>query len=190
MKKDKYFKVLKYFQQQMKTEKPRLPKSQLKWHLTDKFYEIAGWVLLLAIWGYIFFRFPLLPDVIPTHFSIDGTPDGYSNKKMVFLLPAIITILYAALTILNKYPHKYVYMVTITPLNARRNYQSATRKVRFFKFLLVILFGFICFQSIQVALGKSEGLGVWLLPFTFIVFFLLTVVTLFGALRHTKLDEN
>ncbi len=174
----------------MKTEKPKLPKSQLKWHLTDKFYEVAGWSLLVAIWGYILLMYARLPDVIPTHFSIDGTPDGYSQKNMIFLLPSIITILYAGLTIMNKFPHKYIYMVTITPLNAKRNYQSATRKVRFFKFLLVILFGFICFQSIQVALGKSEGLGAWLLPFTFIVFFLLTIVTLFGALRHTKLGEH
>lgn len=174
----------------MSTSRPRLPKDKLKWHLTDKFYEIGGWVLLLTLWAYIIIQYRHLPPTIPTHFALDGTPDGYSAKPYIFLLPAIVTVLYLFMTIINKYPHRYVYMVTITPLNAKKNYASATRKVRFLKFILVIMFCFICFQSVQVALNKAEGLGRWFLPFTFIFFILLVFITLFGALRHTHLDEG
>lgn len=182
-------KVLEYFQHLMKLQNPQIPQSELKWHLTDRFYEIGGWVLLVGIWGFILFYFKNLPDIIPTHFSIDGTPDGFSNKGMIFLLPSIITVLFGGLSILNRYPHRYIYGVSINPLNAKRNYQSATRKARFIKFILVLLFSFICYQSVQVALGKSDGLGKWFLPATFIVFFLITITTLFGALRHTKLGD-
>jgi len=173
----------------MKKRNPIISKNELRWNLLDWFYEIGGWILLLTLWIYIFLQYKNLPISIPTHFALDGTPDGYSNKENIFLLPAIITILFSLMTILNNFPHIYRYMVTITPINARQNYLMATKKVRFLKFILVILFCFISFQSIRVALNQSEGLGKGLLPAILIIFIIITFLTLFRAARHTHVSN-
>lgn len=174
----------------MRSERPRLSRKELKWNLMDWFYEVGGWVLLFILWAYIGIQYGKLPEMIPTHFALDGTPDDYSKKQTIFILPAIVSVLYAGLTVINNFPHVYLYQITITPLNARRNYVAAVRKVRFLKFIIVIMFCFICFQSVQVALDKSEGLGKWFLPMTFIFFIVLTLVTLFGSLRHTRSEND
>ncbi len=174
----------------MKREKLRIPKQELKWGITDWFYEIFGWILLIILWIYIMTQYSKLPQTIPTHFALDGEPDGFSSKEYIFLLPAIVSILYIVMTTLNRFPHWYNYLITITPLNAKQNYTTATRMVRFLKFIIVIMFCFICFQSIQVAFGKSGGLGRWFLPVTFIIFFFITLITLMGALRHTHKDQG
>lgn len=155
----------------------------------DWFYEAGGWVLLLVLWAYIGIQYSSLPAAIPTHFALDGTPDDFSRKQTILILPAVVSVLYAIMTVINNFPHIYAYQITITPLNARRNYIAAMRKVRFLKFILVIVFCFICFQAVQVALDKSEGLGKWFLPLTFISFILITIVTLFSSLRHTHVGD-
>ena len=174
----------------MRREKQLVPKQQRKWSIIDWFYEVGGWLLLGILWIYIWSQYRHLPQTIPTHFALDGGPDGFSSKEYIFLLPGIVSFLYIVMTFINMFPQVYNYMVTITPLNAKKNYTSATRMVRFLKFILVIMFCFICFQSIQVALGKSGGLGKLFLPVTFITFFIITIATLMGALRHTHRNED
>lgn len=168
----------------MKGKRPRLTKNEKKLGLISGLFEVGGWVVLLVLWLYIIFHYGDLPQDVPTHFATDGTADRFSSKENIFLLPAIVTILYGLMTIINSQPHLYRYLVTITPLNYKRNYRRAMRNVRILKFMLVILFCFIFYQAIQVALGNSDGLGRWLLPVTFIVFIFFTLIILLGSVRY------
>lgn len=172
------------------TQKPRLAQSQLNWTLIDWFYEVGGWIILLVLWAYIIIQFSKLPDRIPTHFGLSGLPDGFSSRNTIFVLPAIVTIMYALISIINRFPHLYKYNVTITPLNAKSNYNSITRRVRILKFLLTILFCFFWYKSIRVALNQSEGLGKWFLPLALILFLGAIFIILTGSIRQMHSGEN
>jgi len=46
---------------------------------------LIPWVYLLSIWS-------SLPERIPVHFRIDGTPDKYGQRNEIFLIPATCTL--------------------------------------------------------------------------------------------------
>ena len=171
-------------------KKPRLPKAALKWTLIDWFYELGGWFILAVLWTYNFVSYSSLPSEVPTHFSLSGVADGFSSKSHIFILPIIVTVLYTFVSILNKFPYLYKYNVTITPLNAKRNYKATTRRVRILKFILVVLFGFFWYKSIKIGLAQSEGLGKWFFPLALIVFLFATIIILTGSIRQMHSGEN
>ncbi len=142
------------------------PKIKLELTVTDNVLESIGWVGLLFIWAWVIANYSKLPGTIPIHFNSSGHPDGYGSKESIIILPVIATIIFAAMTLLNRVPHIFNYLSEITAENALRQYTNATRMMRCLKVIVIIIFGFISFGTIQSSVGESEGLGMWFLPFT------------------------
>ncbi len=140
------------------------PKLKPKLTPTDLLFEAAGWVVLLLIWSLALLNFDKLPDIIPIHFNAKGEADGFGQNSGILVLPMIATVLFIGLTYLNKFPHIFNYTSTITEENALDQYQTSTRVLRYLKLIIVMVFGFIEFKTIQVATGQAEGLGKWFLP--------------------------
>ena len=46
-------------------------------------------------------NYPILPDMIPTHFDSQGVPDGWEGKNWVFFYAGLSTFTYLLLTVLN-----------------------------------------------------------------------------------------
>lgn len=140
------------------TERPRL---KLKLTQADKTVEIIGWLLIFALWSLTFINFNSLPDIIPTHYNGAGVADGFGDKWMILTLPLVATVLFVAMTILNKFPHIFNYPTDVTAENALRQYTNATRFIRYLKVIIVLIFGLIAYQTIRHANGQIEGLGTW-----------------------------
>lgn len=147
------------------------PKRKVELSFTDKLVEWLGWFALVATWGLTILHYPQLPDTIPTHYNAAGQPDAYGSKNSLLALPVVATVLFVGLTILNRFPHIFNYPATITNHNALQYYTTATRLLRYLKLIVVAVFGFIVYTTIQLAQGKAEGLGVWFLPLAFCLFF-------------------
>jgi len=49
-------------------------------------------VIALIPWVYLFSIWSSLPERIPVHFRIDGTPDKYGQRNEIFLIPATCTL--------------------------------------------------------------------------------------------------
>lgn len=141
-----------------------LPEIPLELTNKDNFLEVIGGVLLLTYWVYACLHYANLPEIIPIHYNALGEADGYGSKNSLFLLPAITSVLFLGITILNKYPHKFNYLVDITEENALRNYTLATRLLRVMKVIITIIFFLITFMTVRNAYGSSNGVGTWLLP--------------------------
>ncbi|MCO6498233.1 MAG: DUF1648 domain-containing protein [Chitinophagaceae bacterium] len=155
------------------------PQIKIEKNGTDKVLEYTGWAFLILCWIYVFMTFGQLPEAIPTHFGISGEPDGYGSRNMIFLLPAIATVLFIGLTVLTRFPHKFNYLSRITEQNAITRYTFAVRLIRFLKWAIVVLFTFITYQTIETAKGRSTGMGEWFVPLVvmgFGVFFLLILI--------------
>jgi len=134
---------------------------------SDYCFEIATAIALIICWLLPVLLFPNLPDTIPTHYGLNGRPDDWGSKVSIFLLPAITTILYLGLTVLNRFPHVFNYTVKITSDNAKQQYYRSTRIIRILKLTVIVLFLFIEWQVCRVSL--SNTLPVWLIPGIIIV---------------------
>lgn len=130
----------------------------------DTLMETLGWLLLAALWGFVIVYYPTLPETIPTHFNASGQADGFGNKTSVFFMPGIFTLLFAGLTLMNRYPYLFNYPVKITIENATEKYTLASRMIRCLKISLVVVAGLVAFHTIRMANGQASLPEGWLLP--------------------------
>lgn len=144
------------------------PKIKIKLSKNDWVVEIISYLLLIAFWIFIVFSFQHLPDEVPTHYNALGEADAFGDKETILILPIIATFLFFLLSILSRSPETFNYAVEITEENAEKQYRNAVRLMRTLKTLIVLIFFFIAYQTIQIALKKAFDLGVWFLPATFI----------------------
>jgi len=147
------------------------PKYRIEQTTTDWLLEISGWAALAFIWIITLFYFRKLPDTIPTHFTISGKADDFGSRWTIFLSPAIGTVLFTGMTILNKYPHIFNYPVKITPENMLRHYTMATRLVRVLKLSVVIIFIIIAWTSCIAAIDQTNKLVFWFMPMILVIVF-------------------
>ena len=155
------------------------PKLTIKRTPVDQAVEIGSLFLIFAIWIFVYSHYDNLPKTIHTHFNGAGVADGFGDKWMIFTLPCIATVLYIALTILNRFPHLFNYSTVLTAENAMDQYTNATRLMRYLKLIVIVIFGLIAFQTIRHANGQTEGLGAWFQPLTMGLIFI--PILYFGA---------
>lgn len=85
------------------------------------------------------------------------------------MLPFIASILFVTLTITANKPHWFNYSETITAENVETQYKNAMRFMQSLNLFVLLIFIFIDYKTILIALNKSGSLGVWFLPLTGIV---------------------
>ncbi|PYG89954.1 uncharacterized protein DUF1648 [Ruminiclostridium sufflavum DSM 19573] len=147
------------------------PKIEIPLKPVDIILEAISIVIFIVLCLYTAFSWPNLPDTVPVHFGFSGQADGYGNKSsLLFLLPVIL-ILYTGLSLLQKFPHIYNYIVEITQKNALTQYTCAIRMMRVLKLIIVIIFSYIQFQSIRAASTGTTSLGLWFLPVVLVLLF-------------------
>jgi len=127
-----------------------------------------GLVLSIII---VFQSWSMLPDTIPTHFGASGKPDGWGGKETILLLPVLsIFLIYIPFVFLSRYPHIYNYICPITEQNVVEQYYLARSLLGWMKAEIIWLFAGLEWQTVQTALGKSEGLGMLTWPPLLIIF--------------------
>jgi uncharacterized membrane protein len=140
------------------------PFVKIKKEPVDFFLEYSALIVLIATWGFTIYHFNKLPDIIATHFDLNGNPNGFGSKFTIWLLPIIITLVYILIYVLNRYPHKFNYLTKITEQNAYKQYKLASRMMRILLFNITILFAYITFKEIDGAYTKSSALEWWFIP--------------------------
>ena len=159
------------------------PRIKLKLTSIGRIIEIINWISVLAIWVFTIVNYNNLPDIIPTHFNFAGEVDGFGGKANVLIFPIIATIFFVGLTILNRYPHIFNYPTKITEENALRQYTYATKMIRYLNLILIVNFGFLSFSTVQNANGQADGIGIWYLPVSLGLVYIIIIYTI---LKLTK----
>lgn len=151
-----------------KNKRPKLiiPKSNL-----EKILGILGILGVITTWIYLIVSWEQIPQQIPTHFGFSGKPDSWGSKGAMLALPIVASFLYLLLTITSKFPQYYNYMVNITEENAKRQYQNARILMAWMAVEITVVFSYLEWKSIQVAMNKSSGLGMYFLPVFLIIIF-------------------
>ena len=158
------------------------PKIKLQHTLFDKALEILGWILVFAIWILVITNYITLPDTIPIHYNGVGVADRFGGKENILTLPIVATVLFIGLTMLNQFPHLFNYPTPITEDNALRQYIYATRLLRYLKFIILVIFGAITWQTIS----NVHNIGIWFLPMTVALMLIPFIYFLIKSLNSTK----
>jgi hypothetical protein len=82
------------------------------------------------MWSYTSYYFNALPGIIPIHFDLSGSPDGYGSRNTIWILPGIVTGIVFLFNTLAKYSHKFNYISKINEDNAVKQYKSSVKLLR------------------------------------------------------------
>jgi uncharacterized membrane protein len=104
--------------------KPYRPKLNLPKTAIEKSLEIMAVIVLLVHIGMTFYLFKNLPDIVPTHFGLDGKPNGFGSKKTLWILPLISLFLQSFMSLINS-PESFNYLTELTPDNVEKEYRFA-----------------------------------------------------------------
>ncbi len=168
----------------MKTGRPKI---KVPFETIDIVIELASITLLILMWIHLFIEFSSLPDTVAVHFNGAGKADGYGSKLFLWFLPALATIMYVGLFILNRYPHLHNYMVNITDDNALKQYRFSTRILRLVNFLCSLMFAYLSYKIILGTKSGSSELGTGFLITVIGVSVLLPIIIL---VYQQKLKSN
>ena len=125
----------------------------------DQTLYTLGIFALIVLIAYPIFYYGTMPEPVPTHFNASGKPDNFGGKWTIFIIPLIGLGQFFFFNYLLKVPHKYNYPVKITAENAAFQYRNSVRMIQFLQATLTITFAWITVGSVNIALGKAEGLG-------------------------------
>lgn len=71
----------------------------------------------IAVWAVVLYYYVQLPNTIPTHYGLNGTPDAYGSKLIVLIEPVVLTLLVAYFTIAIRFRYtilsRYPYLVRL-----------------------------------------------------------------------------
>lgn len=135
------------------------PKLVIKLTPFDIFLEILALVGILFSLSICIYYGHSLPERIPTHFALDGSPDGYGSKNTIWFLVILIGIMYSFFSIISRFPESFNYLTEITQENAYNSYQKALRLLRLVKVWAVAVLAYINWVVIQIALGNYQGMN-------------------------------
>lgn len=164
-----------------------------------KFFHIANGILLILINWMILAHSKRLPEIIPIHFSIDGTPDNWSGKKsflneMIIVVWALNAFLYLIIFLIPWFrkhpalisiPHKEIFL----KLPPEKQQVLWNLLVEFLAALLTavnILFLTGLLGTIQVALGSVEKLSWWTVWPGLTLTFVLSIIYIPRLVRTPK----
>jgi uncharacterized membrane protein len=164
------------------------PKIRPEPEVRDRIMEIAGLIGVVILWIIPAIAWSSLPEVIPTHFGIDGRADDWGSKNTLFILPLIATVLYGGMTLLNRYPYIFNYPVKLTEDNAEGMYKRATRMLRIIKLILVLFFTGLEWQITHT--GHGERISPWFLVLSLSFTVVLPVVMAFVLTRKSGKERQ
>lgn len=141
--------------------KPKINIQTTKVDWTLEIIALSG-VILTILFVLVYYK--ALPDTIPQHFNLNGSPDGFGAKSILFVLPVVAIVIYAMMTAGLRFPQLINYPVPITNENAERQYKNVALMLRVLKCLMTLSFSFLTFATIQNGLGRMDGLGTWAVP--------------------------
>jgi hypothetical protein len=112
---------------------------------------------LPANWNYLPFR-------VPVHFGLNGHPDGFGSKSLLWVLPATAVVLYLTLTVVSRYPAYFNFPVPVTDRNRQTLRDLTVEMIGWLKAEVMCIFAWLTFAAISTAEGHSAGVGIAFAP--------------------------
>lgn len=149
----------------------------------DKTIEVIGMLALVAAGMIPVMFFYELPEQIPVHFDIAGSPDAYGSRKSILILPLVAIVLYGAIYFLSRFQHAFSYPVPVTAQNHRPLLALTLQMLRLVRLALALLFLSLIASTVQVGLGESKRASIY-----FVIYFLLAIAAIIGIYMYRMIS--
>ena len=154
---------------------------------------------LLSIWIFTSYAYIILPNIIPTHFEMNGKPNEYGNKSSLFILALALSIgpiifllvTKYRFTLINKYPYLLnlpAFFVYLTKLKNKK------RSIWFNKYFEILLcFGAaltfsLLLMDVGIIIGEiNERVSIWFM-LSSITLVLLPIIPFLLYLRKLSIE--
>lgn len=117
---------------------------------------IVAFLLLIFCWVFTLVNFGKLPEQIPVHFNMEGVADGFGSKFMIFFLVGIATLMFIFTFYLSKNPHSKFFNI---PPNLKKDPEIGAFIASVLNIFVMLMSTILVYESIQIAMGKSQTLG-------------------------------
>lgn len=143
------------------TERPlgHRPRITIPYSKLEVTCEIIAAVAVAACGVMPFIYWQQMPDVIPTHFDAGGTADGWGSKNTLLIMPVVVLLMYAGMTLLQRYPHIYNYPFALTEKNVKTMYHLSRTMMIIIKAEMAATFAILQWQTTMVATGNIQSLN-------------------------------
>lgn len=118
--------------------------------------KVISFVVLILIWIFTIVNFKNLPETIPIHYNIAGTPDGFGPKSTIWFETTLTTALFLFLMYVSKKPN---FPLLNIPQNIKKKPILTEFIVSILLLIIMLIFADINYENIQNALGKTNGLS-------------------------------
>ena len=109
--------------------------------------ELWIWLIMILPLSYLAYVWPTLPDIVPTHFGIDGQPNDWSHKTLlIYLVPGMVVGIYLLFTV-------------IPMIDPKGKISNMGGKYFLFKLFMILFMSALCFIIINAAITKTIGNG-------------------------------
>lgn len=145
-------------------------KNTGKYAKINKYLDIIGVVLVVALIIITCIYWIKAPDIVPIHFNFKGEIDSYGSKNTLFILLPIAIIIYIGLAILSKYPEVCNYCIEINDKNKEKQYSMASTFIRIINVEMLAIFFYIQI-SMAISMNNGKSLSITFLPITLFILF-------------------
>jgi len=127
-----------------------LPASPLHW-----LCELLSLAAVLFSIAYPLWVWPDLPARIPTHFNLQGQPDGWGSRDSVWMLAGAALLCYVLLTLATRHPNLINVPFSLDRENPAIR-ATLHRMIITLKPLVLAMFPFMLWQSLSLALNSAS----------------------------------
>ena len=153
--------------------KPEIPTT---WY--HRAVNLLCLILLVGIFAVLFIFWRDLPEQIPAHYDAFGRVDRWGGRGELLLCPIAAAVLYAGITLLERFPQIWNTGVAVTDANRAAVYRALKNLIVTLKLAMVFAFVFIA-----ACAALARPLPGWFLPADLILIFAPLVLFLVRIVR-------
>lgn len=134
---------------------------------TDKIFEAIAIISVLANAAIIAISMPGLPDIVPTHFDFNGTPNQYGSKNTLWITVAVSVFIYMLTGIISMFPESFNYPSQKNDKESQ--YKLGAKLIRSLKASVLLFITIVTFVVIQsTKSGNAKG-AFWLIALIVVI---------------------
>jgi uncharacterized membrane protein len=144
---------------------------------------IVSWIVLVYLVVTALYGPDKLPERIPTHFGLDGQPNGWGSPQTLLTLPIAGTFIGLLMSVIMRYPGSFSFPVRVRRENQARLQELALGMIAWLRLEVLCLFVWIEWGTIESARQARLGLPPALLLSSFVIIFGTIIVHVVGMVK-------
>ena len=119
-------------------------------------------VTLLGVFGPVMWLCVIwrsLPVMLPSHFGLDGTPNAYASRNVVWAIVGISVVMYFSMLVLQRFPHRMNLPRPPGDPERKRMEALGVEMIGWLRLELAWTFAYLLWEVVEVGTHHSEGLG-------------------------------